>query len=135
MQVWVSIFEEWVSIFDLQSWVSIFADDIASSDFVDHCQLPQSASSKGEMTESGFQPIGVAVSCFSIKPPAKRIKGYRGFAAPAFELRQVAFIVKKTLKGAQGVVINACYALFFFVLLCIDTLLCFCFCFCFCFSI
>ena len=48
------------------------------------------------MTESGFQPIGVAVSCFSIKPPAKHIKGYRGFAAPAFELRQVAFIVKKT---------------------------------------
>ena len=48
------------------------------------------------MTESGFQPIGVAVSRFSIKPPAKDIKGYRGFAAPAFELRQVAFIVKKT---------------------------------------
>ena len=29
------------------------------------------------LTESGFQPIGVAVSYFSIKPPAKRVKGYR----------------------------------------------------------
>ena len=48
------------------------------------------------MTESGFQPIGVAVSCFSIKPPAKGIKGYRAFAAPVFELPQVVLIVKKT---------------------------------------
>ena len=47
-----------------------------------------------QVTESGFQPIGVAVICFSLKPPAKGIKGYRVFAAPVFELPQVVLIVK-----------------------------------------
>ena len=85
------------------------------------------------LTESGFQPIGVAVSRFSIKPPAKDVKLYRAFAAPAFELPQVVLIVKKTLiircMHAQGVVINAMLC---FSLLCFASLHCFAF---LCFSI
>ena len=39
------------------------------------------------LTESGFQPIGVAVICFSLKLPAKDVMGYPAFSAPASELR------------------------------------------------
>ena len=39
------------------------------------------------LTESGFQPIGVAVICFSFKLLAKDVMGYPAFSAPASELR------------------------------------------------
>ena len=103
------------------------------------------------MTESGFQPIGVAVIRFSIKPRAKDIKGYKAFAAPVFELPQVlpqvVLIVIKTLiiRCMHRVLllmlccVFLCFALrccttllffafpFYYALLLICCLLCFCF--------
>ena len=56
---------------------------LASDTWPSACEL----SGISGMTESGYKPIGVAVIVFYTKAPAKGIKGYRGFAAPASELR------------------------------------------------